>query len=88
MVELELLPAADARHQFDAEQIRKREDVRGLAVRVRVQPGGAQIAEVAVQDVEDVGGFIDPAADKAAEECDVVIGDVVVGDPAVAAVPS
>lgn len=33
----------DARHELDAEQVRERKHVRGLAVRVRVQPRGPQV---------------------------------------------
>jgi hypothetical protein len=47
-----------------------------------MQPGGAQIGKIGLQDVEDVGRLVEAAADGAAEERDVVVGDVPIGDPA------
>jgi hypothetical protein len=41
-----------------------------------VQAGGPQVREIVTQDVEDVGCFVDAAADEAAEARDIAVRDV------------
>ena len=82
VVEPEVLPAPNSRHQFDSQQVSERKDVRRLAVRVRVYLGGPQVRQFIVQNIENVSGLVDSVADEAAEQSNVVVGDVPIGNAA------
>jgi hypothetical protein len=85
-VEREVLPVADPGQQIEAEQVRQGVHGVALALGVGVDRVRLGVGEVAQEPFDDVDGFPDAARDEVTEQSDVVIGDVVVGDPAVAAV--
>ena len=78
--------AAHARHQLDAEQSAETEDRLALALGVGVQRVGLDRRAVLHQPIQDVDGLPHAAGDEAGEQSDVGVGDVVVGDAAIAAV--
>ena len=85
-VEREVLPVADAGQQIEAEQVRQGVHGVALALGLGVDRVGLGVGQVPQQALDDVDRFPDAAGDEVAEQRDVVVGDVVVGDPAVAAV--
>ena len=78
--------AAHARHQLDGEQAAQAEHGLRLTLGVGVQRIGLDDGLVLQQAVEDVDGFPHTAGNEAVEQRDVVVGDVVVGDAALAAI--
>ena len=72
--------------QLEPEQVR--EGVHGVALPLGVGVDRVRLGVRALfeESFDDVDGFPDAAGDEVREERDVVVGDVVVGDPAVAAV--
>ena len=60
-------PAANPRHELDAEQVRKTEHGRRLAVGIGVNAFRVQVGEVLQQGVENIGGLVGAAGDKVAE---------------------
>ncbi len=57
-----------------------------LPLRVGMQRVGLDSGAVVQQPVQDVDGLPDAAGNEAGEQRDVVVCDVVIGDPAIAAV--
>ncbi len=84
--ELVFAPVADARHQLDAQQMRKAEHRQRLPLRVGVDGVRLDVGGVLQQAIDDVDRLPDTARDEVAEQRDVRIGHVVVGDAAVAAI--
>jgi hypothetical protein len=85
-VPLQLLPVANARHQLDAQQERQPVHRRTLRLGVAVEHVRLDVGRVLRQAVEDVDGFPHAARDEVAEQRDVGVRDMVVGDSAVAAI--
>ena len=79
-------PGAHPREQIDAEEVGERENRLALAVSVGVDGIRLEVGTVLQQGIEDVDGFPYTAGDEVAEQRDVGRRDVVVGDPAIAAV--
>ena len=78
--------AAHAWHQLDAEQAAQAEDWLALALGVGMQRVGLDRRAVLHQRIQDVDRLPHAAGDEAGEQGDVGVGDVVVGDAAIAAV--
>ena len=57
-----------------------------MALRIRMHRGRLDLGGVLEQALQDVDGLPNPARDEVAEQVDVAVRDVVVGDPTVAAV--
>lgn len=81
-VEPEFLPVSNARHELDTQEIGESEDGGRLAVGVCVDTPRLQIRSIELQGVEDVDRLVMAASDEIAEQRDVVVGDVPVGDAA------
>lgn len=81
-IQFQFPPAAYTRHEFDPEQIRKTEDGRRLTVGICAHAFGLQVRQVPEQGIEDVGGFIGAAGDESAEQGNIVVGNVAIGDSA------
>jgi hypothetical protein len=47
-----------------------------------MQTSGAKVRQRGLQDVENVGGLVNPTADEAAEERDVIVRDVAISNAA------
>ena len=78
--------AAHARHQLDAEEPTQAEDGLALTLGIGMKRVGLNLRTVLHQRVKDMDRLPHPAGDEAGEQGDVGVGDVVVGDPAIAAV--
>src|SRR5580658_202799 len=86
-VEDDVIPVSHAWHQLDAEEPAQSEDRLALALSVGVQGVRLDYGTVLHQSVEDVDRLPDAARDEAGEQRNIAVGDVVVGDAAVAAIP-
>ena len=78
--------AAHARHQLDAEQSAETEDRFALALGVGMERVGLDRRAILHQPIQDVDRLPYAAGDEAGEQSDVGVGDVVVGDAAIAAI--
>lgn len=72
--EIELLPIADARHEFDPKQISQSEDKLGLPLGIGVENVRLDVAFVFEQAVQDIDGLPDAARDEVAEERYIGVG--------------
>jgi hypothetical protein len=86
-IEDEIFPVPDAWHQLNPQQVGEPEDSGGLALGIRVQDIRLDIGGVLQEPVEDVHRLPHTAGDEVAEEGNIRVRDVVVGDPTIAAVP-
>ena len=84
---LQVFPVPYSRHQLDAKQKGQSVDRRTLCLRIAMQNVGLNVGFVLGQSVENVDGLPDTAGDEVRKQRDVGIADVVVGHPAIAAVP-
>jgi len=84
--QVQVLPAADARHQLDAEEVRQPEDRGALPVGVGMHRGWLQQRAVLGHEVEDGVALVGAAGQEAREQGDVGIGHEIVADAAIAAV--
>jgi hypothetical protein len=82
-VEDQVVPVADAREQVEAQQRAKTEDRQRLTLRIGMDGVGLDLGFVPQQPFDGVNGLPHPSGDESAEEGDVGVGDVPVGDPAV-----
>ena len=78
--------AAHARHQLDAKQPAEPEDRLALALGVGVERVRLERRLVLHQPIKDVDGLPHAAGNEAGEQCYVGVGDVVIGDAAIATV--
>ena len=78
--------AAHARHQLDAEEPTQAEDGLALALGISVKRIGLNRRAVLHQRIKDMDRLPYPAGDEAGEQSDVGVGDVVIGDTAVATI--
>jgi hypothetical protein len=85
-VEPQVLPVADPGQQIEAEEVRQGVHWVALALGVGVDRVRLGVGQVPQHALDDVDGLPDAARDEVREQRDVVVSDVVVGDPAVAAV--
>ena len=88
-IQLESLPGPDAWQKLYAKQIRQGEDVGRLAMRIGIESGGVNFTERILKNVENVGRLVYSTPNEAAEQGNVIVGDVPIGDsarPAVAKV--
>ena len=85
-VEGNVSPGPHARHQRDAKEAAKPEDGFALAMRVGVQDAWLDRGWVVEQAVQNMHGLPNAAGNEGREQRDIVVGDVVVGDAAVAAI--
>ena len=85
-VEDQVLPVADPGQQLEPEQVRERVHRVALPLGVGVDRVRIHVRALLEQPLDDVHGLPHAARDEVREQRDVVVGDVVVGDPAVPAV--
>src|ERR1700759_1275168 len=85
--ELQALDVADARHQFDAKQVREPEHRCALRLRVAMNGVGLHIGRIPDQPVENIDSLVYAARNEVAEQRDVHVRHVIVADPAVSSVP-
>lgn len=86
-VEDDVVSVAHARHQLDAAEPAQSEDRLALALGVGMQRVRPDYGTVLHQPVDDVDRFPDAARDESGEQRNVVVGDMVIGNTAVAAIP-
>ncbi len=86
LVESELLPVANPRHQLDTEQERQSIGRGALGLGITMQNIGPNIGLVLDQSIQDIYRFPDTAGDEMGEQGDIGIADMVVRDTAIAAV--
>jgi hypothetical protein len=87
IVQFELLPPSNSRHEFNTEQERERKYVGRLAMRVGVNSSGSQVGQSILQNIENVGCFVNAAADESTEQRDVVVRDAAIRDSSGLSVP-
>src|SRR5271163_3635468 len=85
-IEDRVADAAHARHELDAEEPTQAEYGFVLALRIGMERVRLNLGLVLHQRVQDMDRFPDTAGNEAGEQRDIAIGDVVVGDAAVAAI--
>ena len=83
---IQTLPVANTRHQFDTKEIGEREDGFRLSLRVGMKYVKLDVAIVLEKAIKDVDRLPNAARDEVTEDRYVVVGDMVVTDPAIAAV--
>ena len=81
-IQLESLPGPDAWQELYAKQIGQGEDVGRLAMRIGIESGGMNFTERILEYVEDVGRLVYSTPDEAAEQGNVIVRDVPIGDSA------
>jgi hypothetical protein len=67
----EVLPVADARHQFYAEEISETKHGRALPLNVGVETVGLDVALIIKQAVEDLDCLPDPTGNEVRDERDI-----------------
>ncbi len=87
-VELEIMPVANARHQRHAQQISQPKDWFTLALGIAVDDVGALVSIQLLEDVQNESAFPGAAGNEMAEEGDIRVGDMVIPNPAIAAIPN
>ena len=81
-IQLESLPGPDAWQELYAEQIGEREHVGRLTMRIGIESGGVSFTERILKNVENVGRLVYSTPNEAAEQSNVIVGDVPIGDSA------
>ena len=79
-------PSAHSGHQLDSEKIAQAEDRLILTVGVGMECIRLNLGAVLQEAVEDIDRFSDAARNKCGEERDIGVGDMVIGDAAIATV--
>ena len=85
-IQREVLPVANARHELNRQQVRQAKDGLGLPLGIGMEGIGTNLRPVGQQAIENVDRFPDATGNEAAEQRDVGVGDVVIADPAPAAI--
>ena len=78
---------ANARHEFDAEQVGEPEHWKILPLSIGMQRVRLDVGLIVHQAIENVDRFPDAARNEVAEQRDVGIGNMVVADATVSAIP-
>ncbi len=86
-IEPEILPVADAWHQFNSEQVGQSKNGEVLPLSIGVKLGRLNSGLVSHQDIQDVDGFPRSTRDKVAEEQNIQIAHMMIGDASKSAVP-
>jgi hypothetical protein len=72
----------DAWQELYAKQIRQGEDVGPLAMRICIESGGVNFTQRILKNVENVGRLVYSTPNEAAEQGNVIVEDVPIGDSA------
>ena len=85
-VEDYVVPIAHSWHQLDTEEPAQAEDRFALTLSIGMERVGLDRGAVPYQPVQDVDRLPDTARDEGGKQCNVAVGDVVIGDTAISAI--
>src|SRR6266851_3838850 len=82
----QVFPIANAWHQFDTQQGCQTKDREILPLRICVNGCGFDGGAIANESIQNIDRFPDPTGNEVAEEKDVRIADMVIGNPPIASI--